>query len=564
MHPTISRLKEAIKVREPLKAEPQILRAFLSQVGGGSITAHDVALAEFLLLSPVISHHVVQGIDGNAGAALLQTAEGGVAVLESAAVEHEKDSRIDIEALAHGGLLKVLVCDGGQVTTVERWEEAGIRTMELPSPAGDRGDWISSGLQEFAQVLNGHPTTEKLLVPLSKWKYFSKLLLSSSRNGLGDAEGEVRQFVLDERLIAIEETRNSPYPKAESLSSDGDKIGFAIFGTGRMGRLRASAINKSPMGKVEWGSDVIPACLEIFSAEFPTAKTAKFPDAADEILSDEKVKAVLVATTSASHCDVILRSLQKNKHVFCEKPLALSSADTQRCVEEAISRRLGLYCGFHRRSDRLFRELQQNLQVQQKAGRRLQSVRITSREPQSQNTVEYMRTSGGFLYDSLIHDFDMALWLVAPPARVVEIFCRGHAYLPVSQQVNDVDSISVLLKFNNGVICIVDNHRSTPYGYDQRLEVRLDNGESLRVLNPASQQELLDRAEAREQVRNNPPPGMERYAQAYSDEIQHFVSLLSGEDKVARSLNTDCLRGALIADAAAASLRTGKVQRVLI
>jgi predicted dehydrogenase len=62
-------------------------------------------------------------------------------------------------------------------------------------------------------------------------------------------------------------------------------------------------------------------------------------------LDDPEVNAVIIATTSSSHFELITKSIAAGKHVFCEKPLALTYQDTVACVEAAAQANLALYCG---------------------------------------------------------------------------------------------------------------------------------------------------------------------------------------------------------------------------
>ena len=112
----------------------------------------------------------------------------------------------------------------------------------------------------------------------------------------------------------------------------------------------------------------------------------------NKVLSDERVNCVIISTTSNSHCSLIVSSLNAGKHVFCEKPLALNSADTETCVSLANEKNLALYCGFHRRSDRHFIKLKQTI-----TGTK-QLLRVTSREPSSNSDISYLLASGGLIF----------------------------------------------------------------------------------------------------------------------------------------------------------------------
>ena len=77
--------------------------------------------------------------------------------------------------------------------------------------------------------------------------------------------------------------------------------------------------------------------------------------------------------------------------------------------------------------------------------------------------------------DMMIHDFDMARYVMN--SEVVEVFAYGTTLIDSSiQEVNDVDTAIVTLKFANGALGVIDNSRQAVYGYDQRVEVFGEKG----------------------------------------------------------------------------------------
>ena len=232
----------------------------------------------------------------------------------------------------------------------------------------------------------------------------------------------------------------------------GSDIGVIIFGTGRMGRVRASALLSKPGVRVLYGFDIIESSVELFAKDFNCVGHVLSDEKMNEALADPKVTAVFVSTTSSSHCKLITAALHAGKHVFCEKPLALTAADTETCVNLANEKKLALYCGFQRRSDVHFQQLRNSIQ-----GVR-QLVRVTSREASSNSSLAYLLASGGFLFDSVIHDIDMCVYLTGE--YPIEVYCQGNAFNPALKEAGDVDAIVVILRFPSGCIASIDNHRA--------------------------------------------------------------------------------------------------------
>ena len=219
-----------------------------------------------------------------------------------------------------------------------------------------------------------------------------------------------------------------------------------------MGRVRASALQTKANVSVLYGFDIIEASVKSFAADYNCAGFVLTDESMAKALADPKVSAVFVSTTSSSHCKLITASLNAGKHVFCEKPLALTAADTEICVKLAQEKGLGLYCGFHRRSDVHFQQLKKSIQGVK------QLVRVTSREPASNSGIAYLLASGGFLFDSVIHDIDMAVYLTEE--YPFEVYCQANAFNPTLKEAGDVDAIVVVLRFPSGCIVSIDNHRN--------------------------------------------------------------------------------------------------------
>ena len=164
-----------------------------------------------------------------------------------------------------------------------------------------------------------------------------------------------------------------------------------------------------------------------------------------------------------------------------------------------------------------------------------------------------MNLKKGFLFDSLIHDFDMARYIANEDP--IEVFCQGTAFNPKLREAGDIDAVAIILRFPSGLIASIDNHRNAVYGYDQRVEVHTSDG-LFAADNVFTTTVSVGNANGFSAA--NPPAGLQRYAEAYDDETAHFVNLLLGVDKIPRSLPIDCLVSARIAEAATLSLKTGK------
>jgi myo-inositol 2-dehydrogenase / D-chiro-inositol 1-dehydrogenase len=205
--------------------------------------------------------------------------------------------------------------------------------------------------------------------------------------------------------------------------------------------------------------------------------------------------------------------------------------------------------GFNRRFDPHFARLERQL----RDGRigRVELLSITSRDP-SPPPLAYVRVSGGLFRDMMIHDFDMARWLLAE--EPVEVFAAASVLVdPTIGETGDVDTAIVTLRTGSGALCQISNSRRAVYGYDQRVEVLGSKG-ALRADNVT--QSTVAFAGAEGIVSDKPLPFfLERYAEAYRLELDHFVDALTRRKPPLPS-GSDGVKALVLADAALRSLQT--------
>lgn len=326
----------------------------------------------------------------------------------------------------------------------------------------------------------------------------------------------------------------------------GDKmIRFLLIGAGRIGRIHAENIVRGAGSTLVAVSDADPrAAAEL--AEQWSCRALK----PDEALEQNDVDAVLIASSTDTHAGWIERCAAAGKPVFCEKPLDLDIARATQCMRKAQQARIPLYLGFNRRYDPSFARLKSEIAAGTIGS--LETLHITSRDP-SPPPVEYVRRSGGLFRDMMIHDLDMARWLLG--AEPVEIFARGSALVdPEIGAAGDIDTAMVMLRTADGRLCQIANSRRCSFGYDQRIEafgaagMVCANNHTATSVTVAGKQGYTSEPAL--------PFFLERYADAYRLELLDFISALNGR-KVELATGEDGRRALLLADAAQRSLTSG-------
>ena len=111
-----------------------------------------------------------------------------------------------------------------------------------------------------------------------------------------------------------------------------DPLAVGVVGLGYWGPNLARNFNALPDAKLAWCCDASDAARERTAAIAPGARMT---DRLEDLLEDETLDAVVLATPVPTHADLAVRVLEAGKHCFVEKPLAQSVADAERAVETA-------------------------------------------------------------------------------------------------------------------------------------------------------------------------------------------------------------------------------------
>lgn len=338
--------------------------------------------------------------------------------------------------------------------------------------------------------------------------------------------------------------------RARSIAEEPDVITFCQFGAGRIGAIHAANIAAHPEARLRLVVDPDCTAAERLSARH----NAEVGDQAGA-LADSEIQAVVIASATDTHADLIEAAARAGKAIFCEKPLDLDRRRAEACVAIAHECGTPLMVGFNRRFDPHFARLQQQI----RDGRigRLEMLTITSRDPVPP-LLDYIRRSGGLFRDMMIHDFDMARWLLGEDP--VDVFAAASVLVdPGIGEAGDVDTAVVTLRTASGALCQISNSRRSVYGYDQRVEAFGSKG-AVRADNVAESTVVLSSSDGI--IAEKPLHFfLERYAEAYRRELDHFIRSIA--DRAAPLVGgEDGVKALALADAALESHRTSRPVRL--
>lgn len=267
------------------------------------------------------------------------------------------------------------------------------------------------------------------------------------------------------------------------------------------------------------------------------------PDAA-AVIEDDQIDVVWIASSANTHGALIRQALAAGKAVFCEKPVAVDVDDARALVAESAKYAQPTFIGFNRRFDPTHRRLKEHVLAGHVGTPEV--VALTSRDPNPPPPDYVAATPGGLFYDTMIHDFDMALWLL--DELPTEIYAVASNCIDASLNPHhDLDTAAVMMRTKSGKLCQINASRRATYGYDQRVEVLGSKG-MVQSGNqgPNTATLSIGGAISRDPLKNF---FIDRYTQAYVDEIDSFLSVLTGEEKDYPDLKAgyDALRLSMVA-----------------
>ena len=328
-------------------------------------------------------------------------------------------------------------------------------------------------------------------------------------------------------------------------------IKFALFGTGLIGKVHANNIAAHPRATLQYVYDINTHAAQDVAAKLG-ARVAASPQ---EIWAADDIDAVLIASSTNTHADLLSGAIRARKPVYCEKPIDLNIERVKAVVQEASHSNIPIMIGFSRRFDANHRGVQEAIQSGEIG--KVEMMQLTTRA-QEPPPISYVKVSGGQFRDQTIHFFDLICWLAneAP----VEVYAAGSVLVdPAIGEAGDVDTSMLILRMPSGALCHIDNSRRTAYGYDERIEVFGSAGMVQSLRKPTREVALYTGTKV---ISAGLHPGwFERFEPSFAQALDTFISTLEGKNLSYPSL-MDGLRAQIIAEAAVESLHKNQPVKI--
>ncbi len=326
-----------------------------------------------------------------------------------------------------------------------------------------------------------------------------------------------------------------------------EKVRCAVVGLGRVGYSHAENLAT----KIK-GAEVVAVAAarqERAAAVARELGVDKSTNRPDDVFLDPQIDAVIIATPTSHHRDMIKKAAQNGKHIFVEKPITQTAEEADEATRIVHENQVLCQVGFMRRFDPAYAEAKKRVAAGD-IGKPIYFKGV-SRDPGSPPP-DYIAHSGGIFLDLSIHDYDIARYLLGAEIASVTAFGNVLAH-PFMKECNDVDQAVTYLTFDSGASGDVESSRNAFYGYDIRGEVIGTEGSiqigslrhhDLKILTPAGKTHDII------------PDFPTKFKDAFLLQMIHFIECIRDKQKPSVT-ETDAKAALLIAEAATKSYRTG-------
>jgi len=334
------------------------------------------------------------------------------------------------------------------------------------------------------------------------------------------------------------------------------KIGIGVLGVGDMGKRHAENLRRLvPGAELVAIADVAEARVKKVAEELEVARSFGSLDA---MLECKEVRAVVIAAPDKFHAQSVIAAAKAGKDILCEKPLALTMADAYAALEAVSKAGVRLQVGFMRHYDPATAAAMKRIEAGE-IGTPL-IFKSVGRDKDEPPIAAYQSgVNGMILYNSTIHDFDLARWMMRDEVTEVHTYATV-AIRPEVAQYGDVVACTVNLRYGNGGIGNIESYVQAVYAYDVRVEIVGSKG-AIFVGSIEKTPAVFLSANGSSQMLED--HFLACFADAYLAEVRDFVQSLV-LDKPVRVTGEDGLKALAIAVAAESSMKQGRAAKVTL
>lgn len=304
-------------------------------------------------------------------------------------------------------------------------------------------------------------------------------------------------------------------------------VGICVVGAGRAGLVHARNYRQNVPGASLVA--IVDANLDLAKRAARALEIDLYFTSLQEALEGTSFEAVCIATPTFTHREVATAAAKEGKHIFCEKPMALTVGEAEAMIEAARAAKVVLQIGFMRRFDPAFRVAKERIEGGEIGSPML--VRSLTRGPGlPPRWACDLRTSNGMLAEVNSHDFDTIRWLAESEFERVYAEANTLKCFDLKEEFpNFYDNAIVSLRLKNGTLGIIEGSCPADYGYDARAEVL--GSEGVILIGELQDTAVVSCTKSTGLVAPNFPGWRERFREAYIAEARHFVECIIKEEE---------------------------------
>lgn len=215
-----------------------------------------------------------------------------------------------------------------------------------------------------------------------------------------------------------------------------DKVRVGIVGTGYIGNVHGRIYARDERAEISALYDIIQERAEATSKIVGGLVCGS----RDELLAN--CDAVLVCAPNKTHKEIALHAIAEGKHVFCEKPFTIGIDDGKKLRDVANASGKVFQVGFNRRFAPVYQKLRELIADDKPHSAHIKMNRGELKDPPWTGDVN---VTGGFLYETTIHLFDMVRYQFG---EIDELVAYGSQH-----EYPELDEFSIIFKLKNGFHC---------------------------------------------------------------------------------------------------------------
>ncbi len=312
------------------------------------------------------------------------------------------------------------------------------------------------------------------------------------------------------------------------------KVGICLVGVGRAGAVHGKNYSRRIIG-----TKVVAVVDSNRSIAIEAAKeygVKNWYTDHEKALNQKDVDAVVISTPTFTHAKITIDAAEAGKHVFCEKPMALTLKEADEMITACRRAGIKLQIGFMRRFDPEFQSAKQR--IEEGVIGKPSIIKSTGRGPGLPPSWACdPKTSIGMLAEVNSHDFDSIRWLMGSDVRRVYAEVESIAVPELKEKYPEFyDNAVVTLRFVNGSLGLIDSGCPVKYGYDARVEVL--GTEGVMFIGELKYQAVIICKKETGVYTSTFPSWRDKFKEAYLEEDKHFIyciindknPLATGED----------------------------------